>query len=116
MKRFIPKSAKRQAPFFAMLKGAAKSAWSEECSKAFEELKSFLTTPPVLAMPVLDDQLYLYVAIATAAVRSVLVKREDKEELLVFYIRKTLVDVEGRYSPLEKATYTVVVASRKLRP
>ncbi|CAN1224642.1 hypothetical protein LINPERPRIM_LOCUS2307 [Linum perenne] len=78
MNRFIPKSAERQAPFFATLKGAAKFAWTEECSRAFEELKAFLTTPPVLAAPVSGDQLYLYVAIATAAVSSVLVKRDDK--------------------------------------
>ncbi|CAN1335696.1 Pol polyprotein (Fragment) [Linum perenne] len=102
MNRFIPKSAERQAPFFATLKGAAKFSWTEDCSRAFEELKAFLTTPPVLAAPVPGDQLYMYVAIATAAVSSVLVKREDKEERPVFYISKTLVEAEGRYTPWRK--------------
>ncbi|CAN1337299.1 Transposon Tf2-8 polyprotein [Linum perenne] len=102
MNRFIPKSAERQAPLFATLKGATKFAWTEDCSRAFEELKAFLTTPPVLAAPVPGDQLYLYEAIATAAVSSVLVKREDKEEHPVFYISKTLVEAEGRYTPWRK--------------
>ncbi|CAN1337766.1 Transposon Tf2-6 polyprotein [Linum perenne] len=116
MNRFIPKSAKRQAPFFATLKAAAKFSWKEECSKAFEELKSFLTTPPTLAAPLPGDELYLYVAIAATAVSSVLVKRADKEERPVFYTSKSLVDAETRYSPLEKSAYVVIVASRKLRP
>ncbi|CAN1291316.1 hypothetical protein LINPERPRIM_LOCUS21096 [Linum perenne] len=47
MNRFIPKSAKRQASFFATLKGETKFTWFEECSKAFEELKTFLTSPSI---------------------------------------------------------------------
>ncbi|CAN1281364.1 Retrovirus-related Pol polyprotein from transposon 412 [Linum perenne] len=116
MNRFIPKSAERQAPFFATLKAAAKFSWTEECSKAFEELKAFLTTPPTLAAPIPGDELYLYVAIAATAVSSVLVKRIDKEERPVFYTSKSLVDAETRYSPLEKSAYAVIIASRKLRP
>ncbi|CAN1331521.1 hypothetical protein LINPERPRIM_LOCUS35368 [Linum perenne] len=51
MNRFFPKSAERKAPFFATLKGAAKFAWSEDCSKAFEELKSFLTAVKLFDNP-----------------------------------------------------------------
>ncbi|CAN1274128.1 Transposon Tf2-6 polyprotein [Linum perenne] len=116
MNRFIPKSAERQAPFFAILKAAAKFSWTEECSKAFEELKTFLTSPPTLAAPIPGDELYLYVAIAATAVSSVLVKRTNKEERPVFYTSKSLVEAETRYSPLEKSAYTVIIASRKLRP
>ncbi|CAN1314902.1 Transposon Tf2-8 polyprotein [Linum perenne] len=116
MNRFIPKSAERQAPFFAILKAAAKFSWTEECSKAFEELKTFLTSPPTLAAPIPGDELYLYVAIAATAVSSVLVKRTNKEERPVFYTSKSLVEAETRYSPLEKSAYAVIIASRKLRP
>ncbi|CAN1325501.1 Transposon Tf2-6 polyprotein [Linum perenne] len=116
MNRFIPKSAERQAPFFAILKVAAKFSWTEECSKAFEELKTFLTSPPTLAAPIPGDELYLYVAIAATAVSSVLVKRTNKEERPVFYTSKSLVEAETRYSPLEKSAYAVIIASRKLRP
>ncbi|CAN1294036.1 Transposon Tf2-8 polyprotein [Linum perenne] len=116
MNRFIPKSAERQAPFFAILKAAAKFSWTEECSKAFEELKIFLTSPPTLAAPIPGDELYLYVAIAATAVSSVLVKRMNKEERPVFYTSKSLVEAETRYSPLEKSAYAVIIASRKLRP
>ncbi|CAN1319609.1 Transposon Tf2-9 polyprotein [Linum perenne] len=112
MNRFIPKSAERKAPFFATLKVAAKFSWTEECSRAFEELKSFLATPPVLAAPLPGEELYLYVAITATAVSSVLVKRADKEERPVFYTSKSLVDAETRYSPLEKSPYAVIIAPK----
>ncbi|CAN1215418.1 Retrovirus-related Pol polyprotein from transposon 412 [Linum perenne] len=98
MNQFIPKFAERQAPFFATLKAATKLSWTDECSKAFEELKSFLTTPLVLAAPLPRDELYLYVAIAATTVSSVLAKRADKEECPVVYTCKSLVDAETRYS------------------
>ncbi|CAN1290741.1 hypothetical protein LINPERPRIM_LOCUS20833 [Linum perenne] len=47
--RFIPRIADRCPPFFATLKNASKFAWNDKCNKAFEELKQFLITPPVLA-------------------------------------------------------------------
>ncbi|CAN1139542.1 Transposon Ty3-I Gag-Pol polyprotein, partial [Linum perenne] len=47
--QFIPRIADRCAPFFATLKNASKFAWTDKCNKAFEELKQFLITPPVLA-------------------------------------------------------------------
>ncbi|CAN1269077.1 Transposon Tf2-9 polyprotein [Linum perenne] len=55
--RFIPKAAERYAPFFSILKNASKFAWNEKCDKAFEELKQFLVTPPVLASPKEGDEL-----------------------------------------------------------
>ncbi|CAN1262168.1 hypothetical protein LINPERPRIM_LOCUS11175 [Linum perenne] len=82
MNRFIPKSTERQAPFFTTLKAATKFSWTKECSRAFEELKSFLTTPPVIEAPLPGDELYLYVAIAATTVSSVLVKRAEKRRAM----------------------------------
>ncbi|CAN1289183.1 Pol polyprotein (Fragment) [Linum perenne] len=71
--RFIPRIADRCAPFFATLKNASKFAWNDKCNKAFEELKQFLITPPVLASPKINEALFLYIAISPKAVSAVLV-------------------------------------------
>ena len=34
----------------------------------------------------------------------------------VYYVSKSLVDMEIRYTPMEKLAYYLVMASRKLRP
>jgi hypothetical protein len=35
-------------PFFKMLKKSDKFEWTDEADQAIEELKTFLTTPPVM--------------------------------------------------------------------
>ncbi|CAN1346849.1 Retrovirus-related Pol polyprotein from transposon 297 [Linum perenne] len=114
--RFIPRIADRCAPFFATLKNASKFAWNDKCNKAFEELKQFLITPPVLASPKLNEALFLYIAISPKAISAILVRRDDKTEHPIFYTSKTLVDAETRYPAIEKMAYAVVCAARKLRP
>ncbi|CAN1289756.1 Retrovirus-related Pol polyprotein from transposon 297 [Linum perenne] len=114
--RFIPRIADRCAPFFVTLMNASKFAWNDKCNKAFEELKQFLITPPVLASPKINEALFLYIAISPKVVSAVLVRREDKTEHPVFYTSKTLVDTETRYPAIEKMVYAVVCAARKLRP
>ncbi|CAN1285112.1 Transposon Tf2-6 polyprotein [Linum perenne] len=114
--RFIPKAAERCAPFFSVLKNASKFAWSDKCDKAFEELKQFLVTPPILASPKEGDELFLYIAISPVTVSAVLVRREERSDQPIFYTSKTLVDAEVRYPAIEKMAYAVVCAARKLRP
>ncbi|CAN1242831.1 Pol polyprotein (Fragment) [Linum perenne] len=62
--RFIPRAADRCAPFFAMLKNVSKFTWNEKYDKAFEDLKQFLVTPPVLASPREGEELYMYIAMS----------------------------------------------------
>ncbi|KAL8120226.1 hypothetical protein AgCh_017389 [Apium graveolens] len=51
LRRFISKLAKRCLPFFDLLKGATNKRevnWNPECQSAFEEIKRYLSTPPIL--------------------------------------------------------------------
>ncbi|GKV42408.1 hypothetical protein SLEP1_g49817 [Rubroshorea leprosula] len=59
--RFISKSADKCLPFFKIMRSAAqkdesgkqkKFEWSRECQAAFEELKSYLSSPPLLTKAV----------------------------------------------------------------
>lgn len=47
---------------------------------------------------------------------SVLIKSFRKEQRYVFYVSKLLLDVETRYSHMEKLVYALVIAARKLKP
>lgn len=53
LRRFTMKLADRCLPFFETLKGATKTktiSWNEECQKAFEDMKKYLSSPPLLAV------------------------------------------------------------------
>ena len=47
LKRFIFQSTDKCLPFFKTLKRAFK--WTDECQQAFEDLKKYLMTPPLLS-------------------------------------------------------------------
>lgn len=51
LNRFISKSSEKCKPFFQLLKGSKPIEWSLDCSRALDELKSYLSTPPLLVIP-----------------------------------------------------------------
>ncbi|KAK3035415.1 hypothetical protein RJ639_032943 [Escallonia herrerae] len=62
--RFMSKSAKKCLPFFKAIRKAKDFEWIEECQKSFEELKRYLSSPPLLTKPVTGEDLFLYLSIS----------------------------------------------------
>ena len=116
LNRFISRSTDKCLPFYDILRGNKKFEWSEECENAFQQLKQYLATPPVLAKPVEGEPLFLYFAVSATAVNSVLIREERGEQKPIFYISKTLLDAESRYQLMEKLAYAVITSARKIRP
>ncbi|XP_057246688.1 uncharacterized protein LOC130589444 [Beta vulgaris subsp. vulgaris] len=72
-------------------------------------------TPPLLSKPVADEPLQLYVAVSESSVSAVLAREGQDGQLPVYYVSKSLVDAETRYSSLEKLVLAIVTASKKLK-
>ena len=49
--RFISKLEERTLPFFKLMKKKGLFEWTEEANKAFQDLKKYLTSPPVMVVP-----------------------------------------------------------------
>ncbi|XP_075507599.1 uncharacterized protein LOC142544436 [Primulina tabacum] len=114
--RFISRSAHRSLPFFRTLRKAKKFEWNPDCEKAFGDLKKYLAELPVLAKPVADEALWVYLSATERAVSSVLVKLEGSTQQPVCYVLYALKGVEIRYSELEKLALALVMIARHLRP
>ena len=84
-----------------------------ECDKAFQELKEYLAKAPMLTAPESGEDLFMYLSVSDHAVSAVLLRDQGVQQP-VYYISKTLVDVETRYLPLEKLVLALVHATRKL--
>ncbi|XP_023911882.1 uncharacterized protein LOC112023510 [Quercus suber] len=50
------------------------------------------------------------------AVSDALIREQDKKQLPVYYVSQTFQGAEARYPRIEKITFALIVASRKLRP
>ena len=81
---------------------------------AFQELKRYLSHPPIMSSLVVDKILFAYIAVALYAISLVLIRVDSGIQRPVYYISKSLNETEVRYLPLEKAILAVVHATRKL--
>lgn len=114
--RFVAKSAERCQPFFKVLKRPKDFLWTAECQTAFDQLKEYLASPPLLSKPQEGEMLYLYLAVSPTAVSAVLVREEAKLQKPVYYISRVLRDAETRYTKAEKIAFALLTATRRLRP
>ena len=111
---FISRSAERCRPFFLLLHKWKEFEWSEECVLAFQELKQYLSHPPIMSSPVVDEVLFAYLTVALYAISLVLILVDNGIQRPVYYVSKSLNETEVCYLPLEKAILAVVHATRKL--
>ena len=88
--------------------------WTKECALAFQQLKEYLSRPPIMSNPEVDEVLFAYIAVAPHAVSLVLIWVDSGIQRPVYYVSKSLHEAEVRYLPLEKAILVVVHATRKL--
>lgn len=115
LNRFISRSSDKCKHFFQILKKAENFGWSEECENAFNEIKKYLTSPPVLASPKTGQTIYIYLASSDYAVSAVLFVLEPDEKP-VYFVSKSLTDAETRYSKIEKMALALMHAARRLKP
>ena len=114
LNRFISRSAERCRPFFLLLHKWKEFQWSEECVMAFQELKRYLSHPPIISSPMVDEILFAYIAVTLYAISLVLIWVDSGIQRAVYYVSKSLNEAKVHYLPLEKAILAVVHATRKL--
>ena len=88
--------------------------WTKECASAFQQLKEYLFRPPIMSKPEKDEVLFAYIVVASHVVSLVLVQDDNRVQKLIYYVSKSLHEVDVRYLPLERAILVVVYAMRKL--
>ena len=67
-----------------------------------------------MSRPMVDEILFAYIAVASHAVSLVLIWEDNGVQRPVYYVSKSLHEVEVRYLTLERAILAVVHAMRKL--
>jgi hypothetical protein len=72
LSQFISRMAERALPFFKLLRKSRPFVWTEDAEEAFQELRRYLTSPPVMVTPEPGETLLLYIAATSEAVSMVL--------------------------------------------
>ena len=114
LNRFVSRVTNKCLPFFRTLKKSFE--WTAECQQAFDDLKAYLSSPPLLSPSQPGEYLFLYLVVSLAAVSEALVKEEDRVQKPMYCTSRALRGAEERSLPMEKLAFTLVTATRKLKP
>ncbi|KAJ0521768.1 putative ribonuclease H [Helianthus annuus] len=115
LNKFISKSSEKCKDFYDILRKNKKFEWTEKHESALRALKEYLSSAPALMKPEKGDVLSLNLAVSSKAVSAVFVKDHEGTQYPVYYVSKSLLDAESRYSHLEKLILALIMASTKLR-
>ena len=117
-RKFIPDYATGALPLTGLTRKNAPTdvTWSEQCTRAFAELKWRLCTIPVLSSPDCERQFTLQTDASERGVGAVLSQHsEDGEEHPVVFFSRTLLPREERYSTVEKECLAIKLAVHAFR-
>ena len=114
LNRFISRSVDRCILFFLLINKWKGFEWTKECVIVFQQLKDYLSWPPIMSSPEPNEVLLAYIAVAPHTVSLVLIRVDCSVQRPVYYVSKLLYEAEVRYLPLEKAILAIVLGTRKL--
>ncbi|XP_014523638.1 uncharacterized protein LOC106779933 [Vigna radiata var. radiata] len=114
LSRFVPKLAERAAPILKKMKKASANSWDDDCETAFQAIKGVLTQPPIMNRPSPGEDLQVYLGLSETVVSAVLLQEKPTPKL-IYFVSRTLTDVETRYQQVEKVALALLHASRRLR-
>jgi len=75
-----------------------------------------LSHPPVLGTPIPGKPLRLYIAAQEKSLGALCVQENDEgKKVALYYLSRTLVGAELKYSPIEKMCLSLIFAIQKLK-
>jgi hypothetical protein len=111
LSRFICRLAERALPFIKLLWKSGPFVWIEDAEEAVQELKWYLTSPPVMVAPEPGEPLLLYIATTLEGESMVLVtERVDPHN--THELESSFADGSGSQDPRPMEELGAVVAAR----
>ena len=107
-RKFVRDFAVIAQPLHDLMRKNARFRWSEESAKAFEHLKTCLTTAPILGYP-RPEGLYILDTDASAyGIGAVLHQVQDEEEKVIAYASKAMSHEEQQYCTTRRELLAIV--------
>ena len=73
LNQFISRSADKCRPFFLLMNKWKGFEWTEECALTFQQLKEYLSRPPIMSSPLTDEVMFSYISVASHVLSLVLI-------------------------------------------
>jgi hypothetical protein len=86
-----------------------------EQKEAFEKIKEYMSTPPVLRPLKLGEGFKIYITAQEHVIGAVLLQEEGQKEFPIAYVSRRLLNMETRYAFVEKLCLSLYYACSKFR-
>ena len=107
--RFIVRLIDTCEPIFRLLRKKQPKVWDDQCKQAFEQIKEYLFSPPILVPPMPRRPLLLYFSISDVALGCMLAQLDDFDrERAIYYLNKRMLEYETRYIMIERFCLALV--------
>ncbi|RVW43739.1 Transposon Ty3-I Gag-Pol polyprotein [Vitis vinifera] len=101
--RFIARLTDICEPIFRLLRKSQPTVWDDQCQRAFERIREYLLSPPVLAPPTPGRPLLLYLSVSDVALGCMLAQLDASgKDRAIYYLSKRMLDYETRYVMIER--------------
>ena len=117
LRRFISNLSGKIDAFTPVLrfKDETEFTWGAKQQEAFERIKIYLSSPPLLKAPRGGVPFRLYVAAEDKVIGAVLTQETEGNKYVITYVGRRLIDAETRYMFIEKLCLSLYYAFTKLR-
>lgn len=116
-RKFVPHFADKAVVLNGLIKASAPSKvhWTDECDRAFRDLKEAVCTHSVLHSPDFEKPFILQTDASGVGLGAVLLQEVEGERRPVVFLSRKLLDRETRYSTVEKECLAMKWAIDTLR-
>ena len=91
--RFIARLIDICEPIFRLLRKSQRTIWDDQCQRAFERIKEYLLSPPILVPPTPGPPLLLYLSVSYIALGCMLAHLDDLgKERAIYYLSKRMLE------------------------
>ena len=106
---FIARLADICEPIFHFLRKNQPTVWNDGCQLAFEKIKEYLLSPPVLVAPMPEHPLILYLSVLDMALGCMQDQLDDSgKERAIYHLSKRMLEYEMRYVIIEHLCLALV--------
>ena len=115
-RRFIKDFSKISGPLLELTKQDTTFDWTDDCTKAFNELKARLMTSPILAYPDYNKPYILQTDASGESIGMILAQKQNEQERVIAYAGKRLTPSEKNYNTTEKEALAIIEGLKHFDP
>ena len=114
--RLIAKLIDICEPIFRLLRKNQPTIWNDDYQLAFDKIKEYLLSPPILMPLMFGHSLLLYLLVSDMALGCMLAQLDDSgREKAIYYLSKRMLEYKMRYVMIERLCLALPWTTRKLR-